>query len=54
MTKKEAIAKLKRLREIDDIEAVHGYADAILCSLLVSLGYSEVVDEWTKLPKWYA
>jgi hypothetical protein len=29
-------------------------ADDILCNLLVSLGYKEVVDAWEEVPKWYA
>ena len=51
----EAVKKLQALQEpAGDTEAQHGEADAILCSLLRTLGYHEVVEEWHKVPKWYA
>lgn len=55
MTKEEAIKKLNRAAEItDDTEVAHGEADRILCKLLISLGYKDVVAAWEKVDKWYA
>jgi hypothetical protein len=54
MTREEAIARLKELQTGGDIDAEHCYADDVLCRLLVSLGYQDVVDEWAKIEKWYA
>jgi hypothetical protein len=60
MTKEERIkATVETLEEVTrtfgrDIEGAHSMADDILCNLLVSLGYKEVVDAWEEVPKWYA
>ena len=37
-----------------DPEIAHVNADKILCELLTSLGFSDVVEEFKKVPKWYA
>jgi hypothetical protein len=37
-----------------DIEMVHSIADEVLCDLLLELGYELVVEEYKKVPKWYA
>ena len=54
MTREQAIDELKKLQEPGDTEAAHGDADDVLCRLLSSLGYQDVVDEWEKVDKWYA
>lgn len=60
MTKKqkeeiaEAISQLKDLQESNDIESAHAEADDILCTVLEVLGYSELVEEYKKVEKWYA
>jgi hypothetical protein len=54
MTKEEAIEKLRLLQSGVDIEVKHGDADDILCELLETLGYGDVVEEWKKVGKWYA
>lgn len=54
MTREEAIERLKSWQGPTDIEIAHGEADDVLCELLVSLGYQDVVDEWEKVDKWYA
>ncbi len=54
MTRDEAIAKLKALQGRGDTEAQHGDADEVLCDLLKTLGYADVVAEWEEVPKWYA
>mgnify|MGYP007046703479 CR=1 FL=1 len=52
---------LKQLRAIKalqdkcrDLEADHSSADKVLCQLLRSLGYDEVVNEYELIDKWYA
>jgi len=54
MTRENAIAKLKNMQTEDDPEADHLDADRVLCSLLKTLGYQDVVAEWEKVKKWYA
>ncbi|CAA2139623.1 hypothetical protein [Hyphomicrobium sp. ghe19] len=54
MTAEEAMAKLKQAQETGDTERAHADADDVLCELLRSLGYENVVAEWEKVDKWYA
>jgi len=58
MNREEAILKLKEQRKIvdegGDKEVPHCEADDILCELLISLGYKDVVDEYEEIEKWYA
>lgn len=49
-----AINRLKALHSDKDCEMEHMQADAVLCDLLTTLGYSHVVSEWEKVRKWYA
>ena len=51
-----AVEKLKELAELSkgDAEGAHSDADAVLCSLLIMLGYRDVVDAWMKVTRWYA
>ena len=53
MDREEALAKLAECRRYDT-ESGHSVADEVLCDLLRSLGYDDVVDAWDRLPKWYA
>lgn len=46
--------KLKALQSNPDKEVAHNQADTILCDLLNSLGYHNVVKEFENLEKWYA
>jgi hypothetical protein len=32
----------------------HVEADEVLCELLISLGYEDVVEEYRKIEKWYS
>jgi len=50
----EEIERLKELQKYEDIEEAHIEADKILCKILEELGLTEVVDEYKKVPKWYA
>ncbi len=54
MTREQAIEQLKELQLEGDPEASHSNADEVLCGLLHSLGYEDVVVEWHKIEKWYA
>lgn len=54
MTKEQAIQELKEAQKCQDPMDAHSDADAILCELLRSLGYSCVVDEWLLVDKWYS
>lgn len=55
MTKEEALLKLAEIKkDAGDIETDHGKADQVLCELLESLGYSEVVKAYDEIEKWYA
>jgi len=49
----KAITKLKILQKGIDDEVMHCEADYILCELLNCLGYSEVVEEYNKVDKFY-
>ncbi len=37
-----------------DPESAHYEGDAMLCLMLRTLGYGDVVAAWDKLDKWYA
>jgi hypothetical protein len=37
-----------------DTEIAHSIADDVLCTLLIELGYKEVVDAYNEIDKWYA
>jgi hypothetical protein len=52
MTRKEAIDELREIHEINDLTVAQRLAD-ILCRLLHSLGYADVVAEYNKVGKWY-
>ena len=54
MTKEEAIAELNLIRQNDDTEVAHVDADDVLCQLLMSLGYEDVVTAYHDIGKWYA
>lgn len=54
MTTDEAIHKLIELQGTGDYETAHYLADKILCELLTTMGYDDVVEEYRKVGKWYA
>lgn len=45
--------KMQQLAEDADIEAAHGKADDILCEVLDKLGYTEIVELYNGIEKWY-
>lgn len=50
----EIIYRLKALQSGTDVECSHCEADDILCELLIDIGYSDVVEEYNEVDKWYA
>jgi hypothetical protein len=54
MTREQAIKDLREQCHTGDTEGDHLWADEILCKLLESLGYGDVVAEWNDVIKWYA
>lgn len=44
---------LMMMKTIKD-EFEHDEADNLLCDLLEELGYTELVDAYRKIPKWYS
>lgn len=50
----ENLQKMKALEGITDLESSHWDADEILCDMLNSMGFNELVDAYNKLDKWYA
>lgn len=53
MTREQALKELEDCATMDE-ECGHSWADQVLCELLRSLGYDDVVDAFEKLNKWYA
>lgn len=54
ITRAEAVKLLKAQQENGDTETAHAVADSIICDLLETLGYGDVVAEYRKVEKWYA
>jgi hypothetical protein len=48
-----AVQRLKELQELDDHELAHQEADEVLCGVMQSLGYLDVVNEWAKIKRYY-
>jgi hypothetical protein len=46
--------RLRDQQQNGDYEGAHSIADDILCEVLDTLGYAEIVNEWDKVGKWYA
>ena len=56
MTNEQYRALCERMQQLAsdaDIEAAHGKADDILCGVLDKLGYTEIVDLYNSIEKWY-
>lgn len=54
----ESTAQMKRIanqgEQLGDYERCHGEADGLLCTVLVQLGYADLVKAYHQVPKWYA
>ncbi len=46
--------KLIKQQSNRNTETAHSEADEYLCDLLVKLGFEDVVEEYTKLNRWFA
>jgi hypothetical protein len=51
-----AVVYMKQLAELSDRdqEGCHWQADRILCDVLTNLGYTELVEAFNDVEKWYA
>ncbi len=49
-----ATARMRKLVGHPDWEVTHGEADDILCEVLRALGYTDLVDAFDEVGKWYA
>ncbi len=47
----EAFKKLRMLQDDPDITKAHAEADNVLCNLLVSLGFEDLIREYRKISK---
>ena len=62
MTKEEALEKLREIKDGESVrdseyfspEKAHIDADEVLCQMLKSLGYADVVQAFSDVYKWYA
>ena len=56
MNKEEALTKLREIYNEGryEEETAHRQADIVLCDLLETLGYKEVVEAYDRIDKWYA
>ena len=48
------IKKMNEFADSRDVEGAHAEADELLCEFLQGLGYSDVVDAYKAVGKWYA
>lgn len=49
-----ALVQLQECQENSDTEEAHGKADRVLVSVLRTIGYDQLVNEYKKVAKWYA
>ena len=54
MTRDKALIKLRKLQKNENSELAHCGADHVLCDLLETLGFKDVVQEYYKVEKWYS
>lgn len=54
LTRDEALKRLRGLASDRDRERAHVAADDVLCQLLLTLGYGDVVKAWIDIEKWYS
>lgn len=54
LTPAQARELIKAAANNDDQEYGHRDADDVLCGLLVHLGFTDIVEKYLKIPKWYA
>ena len=54
LTPREIQLELVKLQDSNDQEQAHYDADSLLCILIKSLGYKEIVEEYNLIRKEYA
>ena len=54
LTSDQALERIKAAANDEDQEQGHIDADYALCGLLVHLGYTDIVEQYLEIPKWYA
>ena len=52
--KQSFIDRLKSVQDSMDCELAHLVGDVVLCEVLNTLGYQDIVEEWEQIPKRYA
>lgn len=53
LTPDQARERIKAASELG-VEEGHCEADDALCGLLVHLGFTDIVEKYLEIPKWYA
>lgn len=53
-TEKDIVEELERLSHDKDIEAKHAKANTLIMEFLEQLGYTEIVEAYDNIEKWYA
>lgn len=51
---KAALIEMDQAVQNDDQEAAHANADSVLTGLLLDLGFTDLVDRYHEVDKWYA
>ena len=54
MNRDKALIELRKLQKSHDTEVAHSSADWVLCELLKTLGFEDVVHEYHQVDKWYS
>jgi len=53
LTPEQALERIKAAADLG-VEDGHVEADDALCGLLVHLGFTDIVEKYLEIPKWYA
>lgn len=51
---KKFLDRLEEARKMEDRAAAHRAADQVFVEAMTKLGFTEIVDAWKNVPKWYA
>lgn len=54
LKRQEYINRLKQIQRNNDYEIAHGDADEVLLEILEDLGYSDIIEEYNKVEKYYS
>lgn len=53
LTRETVLSRMKALAGSHDPEVAHAEADDLLCDVLTAMDWTEVVDAYTEVPKWF-